>query len=82
MRREHLKDAGTVETLLRVMADIATAYPDSFTVDPVALARRLGVRFDPRHPPDCGSDFGDCRELWPRQIAQFRRRAMAYYLYR
>jgi uncharacterized protein YbbC (DUF1343 family) len=82
MRREHVKDAGTVETLLRVMTDIATAYPDSFTVDPVVLARRLGVRFDPRHPPDCGSDFGDCRELWPRQIAQFRRRAMPYYLYR
>ncbi|MFI5207185.1 MAG: exo-beta-N-acetylmuramidase NamZ domain-containing protein [Gemmatimonadales bacterium] len=82
LRREHLKDAGTVETLMRVMSDIATAYPDSFTVDPVGLARRLGVGFDPRHPPDCGSDFGDCRSLWPREIAAFRAQAMPYFLYR
>ncbi len=82
MRREHLKDAGTVETLLRVMSDIATAYPDSFTVDQAGLARRLGVRYDPRHPLDCGSDFGDCRELWPRQLTMFRRRALPYFLYR
>ncbi len=82
LRPQHLRDAGTVETALRLMSDIATAYPDSFTVDPVGLARRLGVRFDPRHPPDCGSDFGDCRELWPGEITAFRRRAMAYFLYR
>jgi uncharacterized protein YbbC (DUF1343 family) len=81
LRREKLRDAGTVETGLRLMADIAAAWPDSFTVDLTGLARRLGERYDPRHPPDCGTDFGDCRELWPGQLAAFRRRALPYFLY-
>lgn len=81
LRAERVREAGIVELALRLMADVAAAYPDSFVVDSVGLARRLGVPFDPRHPPDCGSDFGDCRELWPQQAAAFRRRAMGYFLY-
>jgi uncharacterized protein YbbC (DUF1343 family) len=82
LRESRARDAAVVEGALRLLTAIAAAYPESLVVDSLGMARRLGVPYDPRHPPDCGSDFGDCRSLWPGQLQAFRRTAMRYLLYR